>query len=244
MPSVVHTLELDLDVFAGPFDLLLSLILREELDLMEVELAEVVLAYVDHLEAKGELDLEATTEFLVLIAALLELKSRLMLPGEEMDELDELMPAEAADEPLERMLAYARYRGRGGWLDERHGEGQRLLFRSAPLPPELRRLTVDQAEAAYEPARLGQALGGLLRTPEPLDLRHMRAPRVTVGERLQLLRTLLRRDRFDFEEAVRGEDRLTVAMTVYALLELYKRGEAGWEQAEPFGPITVRAGSR
>ena len=79
----------------------------------------------------------------------------------------------------------------------------------------------------------------LFLAPEPLDLRHMRAPRVTVGERLQLLRNLLRRDRFDFEEAVRGEDRLTVAMTVYALLELYKRGEAGWEQAEPFGPITV-----
>src|SRR5687767_5402499 len=116
----IAELELDLDVFAGPFDLLLSLILREELDLLEVELAEVVLAYVDHLEAKGELDLEATTEFLVLIAALLELKSRLMLPGEELDELEELMPAEAADELLERMLAYARYRGLGGWLDERH----------------------------------------------------------------------------------------------------------------------------
>jgi segregation and condensation protein A len=239
MPSVVHTLELDLDVFAGPFDLLLSLILREELDLLEVELAEVVLAYVDHLEAKGELDLEATTEFLVLIAALLELKSRLMLPGEELDELEELMPAEAADELLARMLAYARYRGLGGFLDARHHEGQRLLFRSAPLPPELRRLTLEQASAAYEPDRLGAALGGLLRVPEPIDLRHMRAPRVTVGERLELLRTLLRRERFSFDEAVRGADRMTVAVTLYALLELYKRGEAGWEQAEPFGEITV-----
>ena len=83
------TLELDLDVFAGPFDLLLSLILREELDLLEVELAEVVLAYLDHLEARDELDLESATEFLVLIAALLELKSRLMLPGEEIEELDD-----------------------------------------------------------------------------------------------------------------------------------------------------------
>ena len=237
--TTITRLELDLDVFAGPFDLLLSLILREELDLLEVELAEVVLAYVDHLEARGELDLEATTEFLVLIAALLELKSRLMLPGEELDELDELMPAEAADELLGRMLAYARYRGLGGWLDARHSEGQRLLFRAAPLPPELRRLTVDQAEAAYDPSRLGQAVGGLLRTPEPLDLRHMRAPRVSVSERLALLRELLRRERFNFDEAVRGADRMTVAVTLYALLELYKRGEAGWEQEEPFGPITV-----
>src|ERR1700742_1973361 len=100
-------LELDLDVFAGPFDLLLSLVLREELDLLEVELAEIVVAYVDHLESSGELDLEAATEFLVLIAALLELKSRLMLPGEEsLEERDELAPAEAAEELLARMLQY------------------------------------------------------------------------------------------------------------------------------------------
>src|ERR671910_2143378 len=100
-------LELDLDVFAGPFDLLLSLILREELDLLEVELAEIVVAYIDHLETEGELDLEAATEFLVLIAALLELKSRLMLPGEELpEELGELAPGEAAEELLERLLQY------------------------------------------------------------------------------------------------------------------------------------------
>ena len=97
-------LELDLDVFAGPFDLLLSLILREELDLLEVDLAEVVIAYLDHLESLDELDLESATEFLVLIAALLELKSRLMLPGEEVEELDELAPAEAAEELVERMV--------------------------------------------------------------------------------------------------------------------------------------------
>src|SRR6476661_3744144 len=118
--SVVGDLELDLDVFAGPFDLLLSLILREELDLLEVDLADVVITYVDHLEQREELDLESTTEFLVLIAALLELKSRLMLPGEEVEELDELVPAEAADELVERMLQYIRFRGAGTHLAERH----------------------------------------------------------------------------------------------------------------------------
>src|SRR5919107_5025200 len=110
-PSTIGRLELDLDVFAGPFDLLLSLVLREELDLLEVELAEVVVAYLDHLAAREQLDLEAATEFLVLIAALLELKSRLMLPTEEPAELDELAPAEAAEELVERMLRYARFRG-------------------------------------------------------------------------------------------------------------------------------------
>ena len=225
----------------GPFDLLLSLVLREELDLLEVELAEVVVAYLDHLEARDELDLEAATEFLVLIAALLELKSRLMLPGEEMPELEELAPGEAASELLERMLRYARFRGAGGWLAERHADAQGHLYRAAPLPQALRRAPLEAAEAACEPSVLGAALGGLLRTPPPIDLRHIAVPRVTVGERLAHLRALLRRGTFSFDEAVGGADRVTVAVTLFALLELYKSGEAGWEQAEPFGPITVSA---
>jgi segregation and condensation protein A len=241
--TIAHRLELDLDAFTGPFDLLLSLILREELDLLEVELAEIVIAYVDHLEAEGELDLEAATEFLVLIAALLELKSRLMLPGEEvLDEFDELAPAEAAEELLERMLQYARVRGAGGWTAAAHAAGQSFLYRRAPLPAALRRIAVEIAERAYDPDVLGQALGSLLRTPPPLDLRHMAMPRVSVADRLAHLRGLLsrRRGRVSFDEAVAGADRVTVAVTLFALLELYKRGEAAWEQNEPFGPITIQ----
>ena len=243
MATIAHRLELDLDAFTGPFDLLLSLILREELDLLEVELAEIVIAYIDHLEAEGELDLEAATEFLVLIAALLELKSRLMLPGEEMlDELDELAPAEAAEELLERMLQYARFRGAGGWTAAAHAAGQSYLYRSAPLPAALRRVSVQIAERAYDPTVLGQAIGALLCTPPPLDLRHMATPRVSVADRLAHLRGLLARRRgpFSFDEAVEGADRVTEAVTLFALLELYKRGEAGWEQSEPFGPITIQ----
>ena len=242
MATIAHRLELDLDVFAGPFDLLLSLVLREELDLLEVELAEVVLAYVDHLEAEGELDLEAATEFLVLIAALLELKSRLMLPGEELpDDLEGLGPEEAAEELLERMLQYARFRGAGAWVAEAHAAGRAYLHRSAPLPPALRQVSAELAERVYDSAVLGQAIGSLLRTPPPIDLRHMEGPRVSVGDRLAVLRRLLGRGRFSFDEAVEGADRVTVAVTLFALLELYKRGEAAWEQPEPFGPITIRA---
>jgi len=230
-------LELDLDVFAGPFDLLLSLILREELDLLEVDLAEIVVSYLDHLESQDELDLESATEFLVLIAALLELKSRLMLPGEEVEELDELAPAEAAEELIERMLNYARFRAAGIHLAERHSEHAGVLFRSAPVKLG----KPDVPLGAYHPDVLGAALGGLLRMPKPIDLSHMAVPRVTVGERLTILRNLLRRGSFSFEEAVKDADRVTICVTVFALLELYKRGEAAWEQAEPFGEITVHA---
>jgi segregation and condensation protein A len=241
VPALIHRLELDLDVFAGPFDLLLSLVLREELDLLEIELAEIVLAYIDHLERVGELDLEATTEFLVLIAALLELKSRLMLPGDESAQLEEEPVAEAAEELLERMLRYMRFRAAGAHLTEAHAEGQAFLYRAAPLPAELRRAPEASAEQAYDPAVLGASIGSLLRTPPPLDLRHLAQPRVSLTERLAHLRALLRRGVFSFDEAVRGADRVTVCVTVFALLELYKRGEAGWEQDEPFGHVTVRA---
>ncbi len=237
----IAQLELDLDVFAGPFDLLLSLVLREELDLLEVDLAEIVVAYLDHLEAGDALELESATEFLVLIAALLELKSRLMLPGEEVEELDELGPAEAAEELVERMLQYARFRAAGKHLADRFEHGQSYISRSARLPENLRQAPLAAAARAYDPDVLGAALAGLLRTPPPIDLTHMATPRVSVAERLAHLRALLRRGTFSFDEAVRDADRVTVCVTVFALLELYKRGEAAWEQSEPFGEITVRS---
>jgi segregation and condensation protein A len=233
-------LELDLDVFAGPFDLLLTLILREEVDLLEVDLAEVVIAYIDHLERRGELDLEAATEFLVLIAALLELKSRLMLPGDEPEEI-ELDPGEAAEELLARLLDAHRYRAAATHLQERLASQQGYRFRSAPLPPALRRASLQDAVAVYDPARLASAIGELLRLPEPVDLRHMATPKVTVAERLAHLRELLRRGSFKFDDAVTSADRVTVAVTLFALLELYKQGELTWNQEEPFGEITIDA---
>lgn len=232
-------LELDLDVFAGPFDLLLTLILREEIDLLEVDLAEIVISYIDHLERRGELDLEMATEFLVLIAALLELKSRLMLPGEE-PELVEMEPEEAVEELLARLLDAHRYRSAAELLRDRLGAEAGYWFRSAPLPARLRRASLAEAASVYEPDVLGRALGRLLELPKAIDLRHMPSARISVGERLSHLRALLRRrGTFRFDDAVKDADRVTVAVTVFALLELYKRGEASWEQEDCFGEILV-----
>src|SRR3954453_14389326 len=237
----VASLDLDLEVYQGPFDLLLTLVLREEVDLLEVDLAEVVLAYVAHLESTGELDLEAATEFLVLIAALLELKSRLMLPGEEDEGLD-WEPQEAAEELLVRLLEYTRYKRLAEFLGARLAVESGFRYRSAPIPKALRRVSLEGAEQAYEPDLLARAIGDLLRTPPPLDLRHIARPRVTIEQRLAHLRGLLgSRPRVAFDEAVAGGDRLTEALTLFALLELYKAGEARWEQEAPFAPITVQA---
>lgn len=235
---LVADLELDLDVFAGPFDLLLTLVLREEVDLLEVDLAEVVLAYLDHLDRRGELDLEAATEFLVLVAAVLELKSRLMLPGADGD-LADLAPQEAAEELLARLLDNHRFRGAAEHLSERLRLQAGHRFRSAPLPAELRRAPLQAADAVYDPARLGAAIGDLLRVPPRIELGHIHRPRVSVAERLEALRALLRSGRFGFDEAVAGADRATIATTLYALLELHRRGEASWLQVEPLAEITV-----
>ena len=236
-------LEMDLEVFQGPFDLLLTLVLREEVDLLELQLADVVLAYIDHLDRAGELDLEAATEFLVLIAALLELKSRLMLPGEEGEGLD-LEPGEAADELLARMLEYRRYKSAAAFLEQRLLAESGFRYRAAPLPRELRRASLDLAEPVYDPLSLGAAIGGLLRAPPRLELDHLATPRVSLEGRLAHVRSLLGRlGSFSFDKAVEGADRVTEAVTLFALLELYKAGEAEWDQREPFGPITVRAGS-
>jgi len=235
----VAELDLDLDVFAGPFDLLMAVILREEVSLLELELGEVVVAYVEHLEREGELELEVATEFLVLIASLLELKSRLLLPGAE-DEIDELGPEEAVEELLARLLEYRRYRDAAQTLEERFEAARGYLYRSAPLPPELRRVALDAATAAYDPEQLGAALGDLLTAPPEVDVSHIR-PTVSLERRLRALRdALARRPSFDFDEQFGGEDRLTQAVTLFALLELYRRGEVTWEQRRPLGPIEIK----
>ncbi|HEX7058419.1 MAG TPA: segregation/condensation protein A [Solirubrobacterales bacterium] len=235
----VAELDLDLDVFAGPFDLLMAIVLREEVSLLEVELGEVVVAYVEHLEREGELELEVATEFLVLIASLLELKSRLLLPGAE-EEIEELGPEEAVEELLARLLEYRRYRDAAATLEERFEAARGYLYRSAPLPAELRRVALDAASAAYDPEQLGAALGDLLATPPEVDISHIR-PTVSLERRLRALRdALARRSSFDFDEQFGDEDRLTQAVTLFALLELYRKGEVTWAQDKPLGPIEIR----
>ena len=137
------------------------------------------------------------------------------------------------------MLEYRRYRDAAAVLAERFEAERGYLYRSAPLPPELRRVALDAATAVYDPDQLGAALGDLLTEPPELDLGHIR-PTVSLERRLRALRdALARRASFDFDEQFGGEDRLTQAVTLFALLELYRKGEVTWEQREPFGPIEI-----
>src|SRR6266550_4384867 len=129
----VRELELDLDAFEGPFDLLLTLVLRDEIDLAEIDVAGIVVAFVERLAEREQLDLDACGEFLVLVAALLELKARNLFP-DEAAELAELDPEEAAEELARRLAEYRRAKEAAAWLRERlSAEGDRY-FRLGPAP--------------------------------------------------------------------------------------------------------------
>src|SRR6185295_8091714 len=133
LDMIVRELELDLDAFEGPFDLLLTLLLKEELEPADVDMAAIVIAFVERLAEREELDLEACGEFLVLIAALLELKARALFPDEDA-ELAELEPEEAAEELARRLAEYRRMKEAAAWLAERLAGERDRFFRVGPAP--------------------------------------------------------------------------------------------------------------
>ena len=236
MPVAVRELELDLDAFEGPFDLLLSLVLREELELRDIDLADIIIAFVEHLEAKGELDLDACGEFLVLISALLELKARRLFPEEDA-ELAELEPEEAAEELARRLAEYRRAKEAAGWLRQRLDERRDLFFRlgPAPLAPQPERKLAPQ-----DPEQLARALRLLAVEPPAPSTRHMALRFPPVAQFLERWRSLLRRRvRFDFDAEVAELSRVEIAVAFLALLELRKQGEIAIAQASPFAPIRI-----
>jgi segregation and condensation protein A len=236
MAVAVRELELDLDAFEGPFDLLLSLVLREELPLSEVDLAEIVIAFVEHLAAKGELDLDACGEFLVLISALLELKARQLFPEEEA-ELAELEPEEAAEELARRLAEYRRAKETAAWLVERLEERRNVYFRLGPAPL---RPQPERRLASQEPASLAEALRGLAVEPPAPSTAHMALRFPPVSQFLDRWRSLLRRrSRLDFDAEVHGLSRVEVAVAFLALLELRKQDEIAISQTAPFAPIRI-----
>jgi segregation and condensation protein A len=233
---VVRELELDLDAFEGPFDLLLTLVLKEEVDLAEVDVAGIVVAFVERLLERDELNLDACGEFLVLIAALLELKARALFPEEEA-ELADLEPEEAAEELARRLAEYRRMKEAAGWLAERLAGERDRYFRLGPAPLAPR---PERRLAPQDPEQLATALRLLAAPPPDVSLGHMALRFPPVSQFLERFRAVLRRrSRFDFDAEVASLPRADQAVAFLALLELRKAGELALEQAAPFAPIRV-----
>jgi segregation and condensation protein A len=237
---VVRELELDLDAFEGPFDLLLTLVLREELELADVDLASIVVAFMERLFARDELDLDACGEFLVLIAALLELKARALFPEEEA-ELAELEPEAAAEELARRLEEYRRMKEAAAWFRERLDVERDRFFRLGPAPLQPR---PERKLAPQDPESLAAVLRALSVPPPQVSLTHMAMRFPPVSQFLDRFRAVLRNRRlFDFDTEVNGLSRVEQAVAFLALLELRKTGEIALSQAAAFAPIrVVRAG--
>jgi segregation and condensation protein A len=222
---------LSLELFEGPLDLLLTLILREEVDLLELPVAELASAALGEDELKWEAD--TAGELIVLLAATAELKARVML-GEQIDEEPDPDAMEARERLAARLIAYAPFRRAGEWLGERAEVGRKHHYRRAPI---------EDAVAPVQPgdvAELAKVMTRLLIPPPQPALGHLTIRRVSLPEVLTRLRNALATaKRISFERVVGDSGPLEEGMTLIALLELARRGEAQLEQPEPFGDIAI-----
>lgn len=230
-------------VFEGPFDLLLHLILREQVDLYEVSLSRIVDAYLEEIERLQTIDLDVATEFLLIAATLVELKARRLLPGREDVEIDdELALWEERDLLLARLLECKTFKDVASVFSRLADEADRSYPRTAGLEPRfaglapdlLEGITPDKIHAAYLRAIV----------PKPvlrIDLFHVAPIRASVADAVaELVDELPRAGRISFRRLTSGlVERLEVIVRFLALLELFKQGLIELEQAELFGDIDV-----
>jgi segregation and condensation protein A len=231
-------------VFEGPFDLLLQLITREQVDLWEVSLTSIVDTYVATLEEmRASLDLEAATEFLLIAAVLLELKARRLLPGRDDVELDEELALwEERDLLLARLLECKTFKDAAGAMTRLMDGASRSYPRVAGLEERFAELTPDLL-AGIRAEDLRDALARLL---EPKDaprvlLDHVAPVRMSVAEAVaDLAERLPAAGRVSFSQLTADlHERLDVIVRFLALLELYKRGVVDLEQTANFATLYV-----
>jgi segregation and condensation protein A len=243
MPYTVST-----PVFEGPFDLLLHLINREQVDLWEVSLVNIVDAYVETLaEMQAALDLEVATEFLLIAAVLLELKARRLLPGREDIELEEELALwEERDLLLARLLECKTFKDAAASLSRSMETTARSWPRLTGLDSELdeqfTRLVPDVL-AGVTVDQLAEAMNRMLipKPPARVLLDHVAPVRVSVRDAVEeLLDELPRAGRITFARLTSGlVERLEVIVRFLALLELYKQGAVELDQPVTFGQLEV-----
>lgn len=235
--------QLQLDNFEGPFDLLLRLIGKHELDITEVALSKVTdefLSYVRKLD--GQAEINSASEFLVVAATLLDMKIASLLPRGEAVDSEDIALLEARDLLFARLLQYRAFKEIASWFGSAIDlEGQRipravrLEDRFRELRPELRwDLTLEEfanlAQLAFAPREI-----------PGVGLTHLHAPRVSIREQAGLMVDRLRqRGTMSFRELISdAKDRSELVARFLGLLELYRLGALGFVQADPFSDFTV-----
>jgi len=230
-------------VFEGPFDLLLHLILKEQVDIYEVHLANIVDAYLTEIERMQSLDLELATEFLLIAATLVELKARRLLPGREDVDLDEELALwEERDLLLARLLECKTFKDVGRVFASLADDADRCYARVSGPDERFAELMPDLLEGVKPKHVHAAYLRATAPKPEPkVDLFHVGVIKANVSDALaELVDELPRVRRITFRRLTADlVDRLEIIVRFLALLELYKQGFIELEQGQKFGDIDI-----
>lgn len=233
---------IEIDAYQGPFDLLLDLIAKNEVDLWDIPIAAITEQYLEYLYSLQEKDLAITGEFLVMVATLIRIKSRLLLPPEPIEEEDPEDVQDPRTELVEQLVRYKFFKEAAEFLRERYGEASRQFTRgqctgSYHLTPvytaPLGELTLDE---------LGELYRHLLIELEKEPPVHTVTGTISLQERLALVRLqLVGQPRATFAELVRDNSTAEIVVTFLAILELVRLGEIALVQTKSYGEIDVRS---
>ena len=229
-------MEVFLDAFEGPLDLLLYLIKKQNLDILDIPVAQITEQYMEYVELMKLVKLDLAAEYLVMAAMLAEIKSRMLLPRPPDEEGEEEDPRAQL---VRRLQEYERYRKAALELAERPRVGRDIFVAAAAC--DLGDLPRPQPEVSlYE---LLEAFKGVLQRSEQNRRLQMTRELLSVRERMTLILERVRADRYiAFEDLFdTGEGRMGVVVTFVALLELIKDRLVELVQNQPFAPIHVKA---
>jgi segregation and condensation protein A len=231
-------------VYEGPFDLLLHLILKEQVDIYEVSLSHIVDTYLVEIERMQGVDLDLATEFLLIAATLVELKARRLLPGRDDIDLDEELALwEERDLLLARLLECKTFKDVASVFSRLADDADRSFPRAAGADERFEGLMPDLLEGVA-PSRLRAAYLRAV-TPKPgpprIDLFHVAPIKASVADAIaEMLDELPRIGRISFRRLTDGlVERIEVIVRFLALLELFKQGVVELEQTARFGDIDV-----
>lgn len=234
--------QVNLTNFEGPFDLLLQLISKHELDITEVALSAVTGEFIAYIKALGE-DLEQTTNFLLVAATLLDLKTARLLPQAEVEDEEDLALLEARDLLFARLMQYRAFKQVAGVMAERLARESRRFPRIVTLEPRFADL-LPEVLISVGPRELAHlAAKAFEDKPVPiLSLAHLHAPQVSVREQAHLVVDQLRRKGEMTFRALTADapDVMTKVARFLAVLELFREGVIGFEQATPLGDLHIR----
>lgn len=227
----------ELPVFQGPLDLLLSLIEREELDITRVSLAQVTGQYLAYLEAMERVPPELLADFLVVAAKLILIKSEALLPRPPAIVAESV--GDTGDDLVEQLRLYKQFKAAAGRLRQREEDRLRTFIRLAPPPKVEARLDLTGVGLTDLLAAVREALQ--IAAPPPSVDQVVSQRKVTIRGQMDLIRSRLRtQGRLLFQEMLaRSADRVEIAVTFLAILELVKQFEVTVQQQNLFGPIII-----